>query len=136
MMNTISQIRQRDDSVGTVTEKQFRFWQELVSDPENNEVKGEVTFKSIYSFSVPPIDSLRKLKIPVMVAYGTKDIAAPFFDYMRLEAIRDRKKNFTFMPYVGREHNFFGFDESGHVNYDDFGWDKVALDWKEWLEKQ
>lgn len=136
MMTIVSQIRQRDDSLGTATEKQFQFWQELVNNRENNDVQGETSFKSIYSFSAPPIDSLRKLRIPVMVAYGTEDIAAPFFDYMRIEFIRDKRKNFTFIPYVGREHNFFGFDESGRVNYDDFGWDKVALDWKSWLENK
>ena len=70
-----------------------------------------------------------------MVAYGTKDIAAPFFDYMRVETVRHKRKNFTFMPYVGREHNFFGFDKNGKVNYDDFGWDKVTMDWKAWLKK-
>ncbi|WP_162056174.1 alpha/beta hydrolase family protein [Pontibacter pamirensis] len=135
MMTTVSQIRQRDDSVGTAAEKQFTFWEELVKDSENNQVQGEVTYKSIYSFSEPPLHSLRKLKIPVLVSYGTEDIAAPFFDYMRIETIRERRKNFAFMPYVGREHNFFGFDEKGKVNYDDFGWDKVAQDWKVWLEK-
>ncbi|WP_276499552.1 alpha/beta hydrolase family protein [Pontibacter litorisediminis] len=136
MMTIISQVRQQDDSLGTATEKQFELWQELINDPENNQVQGETTFKSIYSFSKPPIHSLRKLKIPVLIAYGTEDIAAPFFDYMRLEAIRNKKKNFTFMSYIGREHNFFGSDESGKVNYDDFGWDEVAQDWKEWLEKK
>ncbi|MBC5774804.1 dienelactone hydrolase family protein [Pontibacter sp. KCTC 32443] len=136
MITIISQMRQQDDSLGTATEKQFKLWQELINDTENNQVQGETTFKSIYSFSKPPINSLRKLKIPVLVAYGTEDIAAPFFDYMHLEAIRNKKKNFTFLPYVGREHNFFGLDESGKVNYDDFGWDSVAQDWKEWLKKK
>ncbi|MBB6610927.1 dienelactone hydrolase family protein [Pontibacter sp. Tf4] len=136
MMTIVSQIRQRDDSLGTATEKQFQFWQELVNDPENNQVQGEVTFKSVYGFSKPPIVSIHKLKIPVLVVYGTKDIAAPFFDYMRLDAIRNKKQNITFRPYVGREHNFFGFNENGKVNYDDFGWDTVAQDWKAWLEKK
>lgn len=130
-MTIVSQIRQRDDSLGTATEKQFQFWQVLVNDPENYQIQGETAFKSIYSLSKPPIDSLLKLKAPVLVAYGTKDIAVPFFDYMRIEAIRAKKKNFTFMPLTGREHNFFGFDEGGKVNYDNFGWDKVAQDWKE-----
>ena len=136
MTTIISQLRQRDDSIGTTTEKQIKFWEEVVNDPENNEVKGEITYKSIYSYSIPPIDTLRKLKIPVLVAYGTKDIAAPFFDYMRVETIRNKRKNFKFMPYVGREHNFFGFDEKGRVDYDNYGWDKVAMDWKAWLEKE
>ncbi|WP_161889273.1 alpha/beta hydrolase family protein [Pontibacter russatus] len=135
MMTIISQIRQHDDSVGTSAEKQFQFWEELVNDPENNDAQGETSFKSIYSFSKPPLHSLRRLKIPVLVAYGTEDIAAPFFDYMRLESVSENRKNITFMPYVGREHNFFGIDRNGKVNYDDFGWDKVAQDWKAWLEK-
>ncbi|MFD2248619.1 acyl-CoA thioester hydrolase/BAAT C-terminal domain-containing protein [Pontibacter ruber] len=135
MATIVSQIRQRDDTAGTAVKRQLTFWKEVVEDPANNEVKGEITFKSLYSFSKPPVAALQKLKMPVMVSYGTKDIAAPFYDYFHIEAIRAKKKNFTFMPYVGREHNFFGFDENGKVNYEDFGWDKVALDWKKWLER-
>jgi len=135
MATMVTQGRQYDDSAGTETEKLYKFWEDTVSDPENNDILGEITYKSIYSFSAPPIESLRKLKIPVMVAYGTKDMAAPFFDYMRIETIRNKRKNFTFISYVGREHNFFGFDKEGKVNYDDFGWDKVAQDWKAWLKE-
>ncbi|KAA5540137.1 alpha/beta hydrolase [Adhaeribacter rhizoryzae] len=135
MTTIITQIRQQDDSVGTITENQIKFWEEVVNEPKNNDIKNEITYKSIYSYSLPPLDTLRKLRIPVMVAYGTKDIAAPFFDYMRVEIIRNKIKNFTFMPYVGREHNFFGFHKNGQVNYDDFGWDKVAMDWNAWLKK-
>lgn len=133
MATIVSQIRANDDSVGTATEQQFEFWKEVVKSPENNEITAGDTFKAIYSFFVPPIHYLRKLKIPVMVTYGTKDVAAPFFDYMRIEIIQKKKKNFTFKPYVGREHNFFGFDKTGQIDYDQFGWDKVAEDWKQWL---
>ncbi|WP_181163774.1 dienelactone hydrolase family protein [Pontibacter mangrovi] len=136
MATTLSQIRQQDDSLGTAAEEQFRFWEELVRDHGNNEVKGEVTYKSIYSFSQPPMASLLKLSIPVLVAYGTEDTAAPFFDYLRLEVMREKKDNFTFTPYVGREHNFFGMGRNDEVNYDDFGWDMVAADWRAWLEKE
>jgi len=136
MMNITSQIRQYDDSLGTTVEKNFQFWREVVNDPDNNEVKGEVTYKSISGFAEPPIDSIWELKIPVMVAYGTKDIAAPFFDYMQLKAIRDKKNNITFEAYVGKEHNFFGFGKDGKINYDDSGWDKVAIDWKMRLDKK
>ena len=54
------------------------------------------TFKATYDFSIPPIQYLEKLTIPVLVSYGTKDWSAPYNDYLRVEMIRKKKRNFTF----------------------------------------
>ena len=93
------------------------------------------TYKCSFDYSIPPINYLRKVKIPVLVSYGTMDYASPFNDYMRLEFIKDGKTNFTFNSYIGLEHNFFPKDKMGKVNLDIFNWDRVSDDWLKWLDK-
>jgi hypothetical protein len=68
-----------------------------------------------------------------LISYGTYDNSALLNDYLRTEIIRKRKTNFTFNAYIGLDHNFFGMKETGEVDYDNFNWDKVALDWEKWL---
>ena len=96
--------------------------------------KGD-TDKATYEFSYPPIDYLLKLKIPVLVSYGTKDYSAPFNDYLRVEVIRRKKSNFHFNPVFGTEHNYFPLLDDGKPNYEIFNWDNVALTWLRWLDE-
>ncbi len=133
MASMISQARQYDDTTGTRAEEAFRYWETIVGDPTSIASQGGDAYKTTYTFSQPPIDYLLQLKIPVLVSYGTKDHGVPFNDYLRLETIRKGKKNFTFHPYIGVEHNYFGFDKEGKVDHDKFGWDQVAEDWQAWL---
>lgn len=65
------------------------------------------THKATIEFSERPIQYLIRLKIQVVVCYGTKDWSTPFNDYLRVETIRDQKTNFTYNAYIGTEHNFF-----------------------------
>lgn len=89
----VETIREDNTAKETDLEDEFSYWQEVVNDPENTNT-GD-SHKTNYSFSIPPINYLSKLKIPVLVAYGTKDFAAPFNDFLRLEMIRLKKTNFT-----------------------------------------
>jgi dienelactone hydrolase len=79
------------------------------------------------------LNYLEKLKIPVLVTYGTKDWGLPYNDFLRVDLIRRHKNNFTFKAYIGTEHNFFPLKADGQPNYDIFNWDKVASDWLKWL---
>jgi dienelactone hydrolase len=132
----ITQAREYDDSTGTRSEKVFRYWETIVNDSTSVASQGGDSNKTTYTFSLPPMDYLMKLKIPVLVTYGTKDHGVTFNDYLRLETIRKGKSNFTFKPYIGVEHNYFGFDKDGKVDHDKFGWDQVAQDWQTWLNKK
>lgn len=136
MASMISQARAYDDATGTGAEKSFKYWEDTVQDPTSVASQGGDAYKTTYSFSVTPVNYLMKLQIPVLVTYGTKDHGVTFNDYLRLETIRTGKKNFTFKPYIGVEHNYFGFDQEGKINYDTDGWDQVAQDWQAWLETQ
>lgn len=135
MATMIENLREDSTAKESELEEEFTNWQKTVNDPENTDTKTGDSNKTNYSFSVPPIEYLLKLKIPVLVAYGTKDYGAPFNNFLRLETIRLKKTNFSFNAYFGLEHNFFGFNKDGSVNYKVYNWDKVGLDWKHWLEK-
>ncbi len=84
-------------------------------------------------FSEPMLPFLEKLKIPVLVTYGTKDWSSPYNDMLRVNLLRKRKNNFTFKAYIGVEHNFFPLTKDNKPNYDIFNWDNVVSDWRIWL---
>jgi len=135
MISMISMSRSRETADTPYAEKSFEYWEDVINDPSNTLSQGGDSNKTTFDFSIPPIDYLREVKVPVLVTYGTKDHGAPFNDYLRLEMIREKRSNFTFQPYIGLEHNFFGFKKNGEINYEEFGWDQVALDWKDWINK-
>ena len=116
----------------------IKFWEEIVENKSSivaARPQGD-TYKNLFEFSYPPpIRHLEKLKIPVLVSYGTKDVGAPFNDFLHVEMIRQKKRNFTFKAYIGTEHNYFPLTEDNQPNYDIYNWNKVAYDWLEWLMK-
>lgn len=130
--------RQRADETDTVkyAEEVIKNWENIVADPTNMDASTGDTYKATYEFSIPPIQYLQKLKIPVLICYGTKDYSSPFNDYFRVEMLRQKRKNFTFKAYIGTEHNYFPLKVNGEINYDVFNWDKVANDWQKWLREQ
>jgi dienelactone hydrolase len=117
-----------------LAEMEFDYWEQVVYDKNNMDDTNGDTFKATYDFSIPAINYLEKLKIPVLICYGTKDWSAPYNDYLRAEMIRQKKKNFTFKAYIGLEHNFFPLTINGEPNYDIFNWDKIANEWWRWAK--
>ncbi|NBA85967.1 hypothetical protein GVN16_09360 [Emticicia sp. CRIBPO] len=118
------------------TEDEFNYWESVVNDPDNMDDSNGDTNKATFDFSAPLYPLFENLSIPVLVSFGTKDYCAPFNDYLRVEMIRHKKANFTFNAYIGFEHNFFPLKPDGKPDYDIFNWDKVASDWKNWLDKK
>jgi pimeloyl-ACP methyl ester carboxylesterase len=136
ILSIIEKQRESENDSSKTAEQQFVNWQNIVADPKNMDVSQGDTYKATYDFSIPPIRYLEKLKIPVLVCYGTKDYSSPYNDYLRVETVRKQRKNFTFKAYIGTEHNYFPIKENGETNYDLFNWDKVAEDWRLWLMLQ
>ena len=114
-------------------ENDMDYWTDVVANRNDMSVSHGDTYKATYEFSEPMITKLEKLKIPVLVSYGTKDWSPPYNDLLRVGIIRKNKNNFTFKAYVGTEHNFFPITEDNKPNYNIFNWDKVANDWIHWL---
>ena len=134
IMSMIQRSRSIESDSTALGENEFIYWQKAVDNKTNLDASQGDTDKATYEFSTPLFDDLLKLKIPVLVSYGTKDYSAPFNDYLRVEAIRRNKSNFEFKAYIGAEHNYFPLLNDGKPNYEVFNWDKVAHDWLLWIE--
>ncbi|WP_142688408.1 dienelactone hydrolase family protein [Chitinophaga polysaccharea] len=133
IMTIIERNRALEKDSTDLTTGDMNYWQEVVNDPGGMDASNGDTHKATYQFSIPPLQYLEKLKIPVLVSYGSKDAVAPFDEYLRVEMIRQKKQNFSFLVYPGTEHNYFPVKADGTIDYDIFNWDKVAGDWKNWL---
>ncbi|MEO5943601.1 MAG: hypothetical protein ABIP30_07775 [Ferruginibacter sp.] len=137
MMTMLGQARnvQLTDTTSNVDDL-FGYWKKTVERSNDDSGTGD-TYKGQYQYSFPPpIDKLLKLKIPVLVTYGTKDFGAVAQnDYLRVQTIANKKTKFTFKDYPGLDHNFFPLLQNGKSNYDIFNWDKVGEDWRIWLDK-
>ena len=117
-------------------EYNFDYWADIVKNKNEMYTSQGDAYKTTYEFSEPMITYLEKLKIPVLVTYGTKDWSSPYNDLLRVNIIRQKKSNFTFKEYIGTEHNFFPLTEDNKPDYNIFNWDKVANDWLNWLNEK
>ena len=136
ILTILEQQRAHENDTTKYGEMVFLDWKNIIDNPDNMDASYGDAYKATYQFSIPPKDYLEKLKIPVLITYGTKDYSCPFNDYFRVEMIKQKKKNFTFNAYIGVEHNFFPLKANGEINFDIFNWDKVADDWRSWLIRQ
>ena len=138
IMSIVGQSREGETDTDSTKfgEDEIKYWEEVVKNKASMDDSQGDTHRATFEFSHPPIKYLQKLKIPVLVSYGTKDWSAPFNDFMRVDFIRQGKNNFTYQPYVGTEHNFFPLTKDNRPNYDIFNWDKVANDWLKWLDEK
>ncbi len=132
ILSMIMQDRKLESEKESWVENDFDYWKKVNERPfDSSQEHGWNTYKGTFSFSENLNDDLKRLTIPVLVSYGTKDTACPFNDLLRVN-----KTNITFKPYLKREHNYFGLLENGQINYENFGWDKVGRDWLLWLSKK
>ncbi|MBC9930917.1 alpha/beta hydrolase [Chitinophaga qingshengii] len=133
MLTLIERERAHEtDSTGG-TGALFNRWEKIIAAPQNMDFSQGDTYKVTNDFSYPPVHYLSKLKIPVLITFGTRDAGVPYLDMFRLEMIRQHKRNFFFREYIGTEHNYFPLKPDGEPDYNVFNWDKVAEDWRQWL---
>ena len=133
MLTIVSQARAEADSASA--ESEFTYWQQVVAAPHATACTTGDSNLTTASFSEEqtPLQDLLHTRLPVLVGYGTRDWGATATDYLRLEASRADKTNFTFRAYPGLEHNFFGFTDN-KLDYDKFNWDRVAHDFFAWMK--
>jgi len=136
IMSIIQQNRATETDSLRSGEEMITYWQNIVQDKTNMDATHGDAFKATYGFSCPSIESLEKLKIPLLICYGTKDWCAPYVDFMRVDCIRKGKTNIQFHPYIGTEHNYYPFTKENKPNYDSPNWDKVSNDWLNWIENK
>lgn len=115
-------------------ERAFASWQEVLDNPLNHFDSHRDSNKTLYSFSKNENEILKRLRIPVLISYGTSDESSPYQDMFRLEAIRDRASHISFKPYVGLDHNYqfkmnLDSNKSKKVDY----LERVLKDWLDWI---
>jgi dienelactone hydrolase len=113
----------------------IEYWKFVVENRKNLEYNGGDTYKATYDFSQPSAVYLKKLKIPVLITYGTKDWNAPYIDLLQIQSIQSELKNLDFKPYFDVEHNFFPVNEKREPNYEIYNWENVGKDWINWLNE-
>lgn len=128
IMSILAQSRYYDSDNNTI-----EYWKEVVDNKNDLKTEEGDSFKTTYDFSVPVSEKLEKIKIPVLITYGTKDWNAPYNDLFYVEAIRKQLKNITFIPLVGLEHNYFPVNEKMEPNQAVYNWEDVGKQWAKWL---
>ena len=80
IMSVIEQTRsvEIDTDSTRFGEESIKYWQSIVADKTNMDASKGDTYKATYEFSNPPREYLEKLKIPVLICYGTKRLERPF----------------------------------------------------------
>ena len=136
MSTIVARSRRMETAATPLAESSFEYWEKVTADPENMDVTNGDPNKTTSGFSIPPVNYLKKLKIPVLVVYGTADYSAYANDYLRLQMIQQKKSNFSFNAYIGWEHNFFSLTKEGQPDYNEYNWNTVALDCWHWLQKK
>lgn len=135
ILSIIAEENQKDSDSLNLVNNTKEYWKEVCSNPKNTDSKYGDSNKTTFSFSKNIIGDFLKLKIPVMISYGTLDWNTPYINLLEIETIRNSKNNFEFKGYLNTEHNFFPIDASRKVNYEVNNWDKVGLDWLNWIKK-
>ncbi|WP_435414527.1 alpha/beta hydrolase family protein [Polaribacter aestuariivivens] len=117
-------------------QKDFNYWKDVVKHPltkDRNE--GWNTNYGTYSFSQNENEVLKRLKIPILISYGTSDEGAPFCDMFHIEIIKERQTNFTFNAYVGLDHYYQKKNNKIDSNNKTDYLSDVVYDWLKWLKK-
>lgn len=115
-------------------ERAISSWREVVEAPLNYENTNRDSNLTLSSFSQNENEVLNRLRIPVLISYGTKDESSPYHDMFRIETIRKRINHITFKDYVGLGHNYqlVNPDENSPDQKTDRISDVVS-EWLEWI---
>jgi pimeloyl-ACP methyl ester carboxylesterase len=95
-------------------------------------------FRNDYSFNCElAIDNLVKIKCPLLIVYGTADIASTYNDLLPFFFARSNRNNLTMQCYPGYDHNYFYHDHTkdGNLSKDEFNWPLVFGNIDKWLKK-
>jgi pimeloyl-ACP methyl ester carboxylesterase len=117
---------QQADSIQKVRFEEYKSIYEPDSDTK-------VAFANSWkSFSKSQLSELINLKIPVYIAYGSKDINSDFCDILPLYFIEKGKSDYKVLRYPNLEHNFFPVNKDGIPDYQNGNWYWVMNSFISW----
>lgn len=87
------------------------------------------------SFSRMYVDKLTALKVPVYVAYGTKDPGGHLCYLLPIYFELAGKTDYLMRPYPGRGHNFEELTAEGKSDMDTSLWHEAMREFVAWVEK-
>lgn len=124
--------QQAQESVAGLQEE----WLRICADSLNTTAERGDPNRTTYSFSVDYKKFLLPLKIPILILYGTADVAATSNDVLPLEFARNGKKNLTVKAYPNHDHTFYKltYDNQGKVISKVYNGVAIEKDYFQWLE--
>lgn len=129
ILSVLAQSRYENDDNSTI-----EYWRRVVENKNDLNPKEGDSYKCTFDFSIDITPIIKKLKIPVLISYGTKDWSTPYNDMFYVETIKNNLKNITFTPYTGLEHNYFPVNEKLEANQEIYNWENVGKNWIKWLD--
>ena len=112
-------------------------WLRICADSLNTSAEMGDPNRTTYSFSVDSRAYLLALGIPILILYGTADVAATSNDVLPLEFARRGKKNLTVKAYPDHDHTFhkLTYDSQGKITEKVYNGVVVEKDYFQWLEE-
>lgn len=113
-------------------------WAEICNDSLNTSAKVGDPPHTTYSFSHNKTkDQLLALNIPILIIYGTADVAATSNDILPLEFSLYGKRNLSVKAYLNHDHTFhkLTFDSNGKITTKIYNGLRVEQDYFEWLKE-
>ncbi|WP_445751997.1 dienelactone hydrolase family protein [Polaribacter sp.] len=125
-----------EDEENPYVEKTIDYWKNVVKNPyQINNEDGWDSNMTMYSFSKSQNELLKRLKIPILISYGTKDESSPYQDLFRIETINEGSENIEFKVYVGLDHNYQFKSEKIDSNKKTDYLKTVIGEWLKWLKE-
>jgi len=102
---------------------------------DDTRVEGD-TNKATFSFSESFVDDLLKIKIPIYIMYGSRDIGAVASDYLPIVFEAANKYNYQMAVYPGLGHNYEEILPDGTSDYERVHWQQAFESFWEWSQDQ
>lgn len=127
------EISRQDSTVQKKIEQEYLSYHQLIRRTRFSDTLDDLSLKSYKTFTVPgSFAELEKIKIPILIAYGSNDIGVAFSNDMIRLRLTD-KKNFSFKVYPLLSHNFEKPSNAGNENENH--WQQVFEETVAWLKK-
>lgn len=127
------EISQQDSTVQKKIEQEYISYNQLVRRTRFSDTLDDLSLRSYKTFTIPgSFAELEKIKIPILIAYGSNDIGVVFSNDMIRLRLTD-KNNLSFKVYPLLSHNFEKLNTTNNENENH--WQQVLEETIAWFKK-